>query len=375
MSIYYLFKRICLLGVLLMLGGCLEPFSPPEVNQAKNYLVVDGFLNVGNQPSRIKLSRTQAANQAFAPQPELQAKMRVEGNLGTSFQFSEEGNGTYLLDQQLFNPNEEYRLKITLKDDSQYLSEYVSLNITPPIEKLRWEVAPLNNGIHILLSTRDPSNKTWFYRWQYEETWEYHAKYYSKQEIKNQQIVPREVSVYTCYKTEQPSHILLGATIKQSQDLLKDFPITFVSGSTNKLVIRYTILVTQYALTQKAFEYWTQLQKTTENTGGLFDSPPSQITGNIRCINRADEPVFGFFSATRPEQKRIFINAIDFRTSTDWVPNYRYPYCEPRKITSNELIDEYLKGGSDVITDDGIVTPLCGDCRAQGGVLQRPPFW
>ena len=117
----YLFNRIRLLFILLLLGSCIEPFSPPEVASAKSYLVVDGYLNVANQPSRIKLSRTQPISQAFTPQPELRAKLLVEGSLGSTFQFQEEGNGNYLLDQQrqlsgrAFCHSSRYKLDIPLQ--------------------------------------------------------------------------------------------------------------------------------------------------------------------------------------------------------------------------------------------------------------------
>ena len=385
----YLFKPISQFYLLLLLGSCVEPYSPPEVSQAKTYLVVDGFLNVANQPSRIKLSRTQRVDQAFAPHPELKAKLRVEGKQGASFDFLEEGDGTYSLGQQSFNANEEYRLKITLADGSPYLSDYVPVKITPPIQALKWKVDPTRNGVNITLSTADPSNKTWFYRWQYEETWQYHSTHYSVMEVENQEIVRRKEnnSIYTCYKTQKQPQILLSSSIKQSQDLIKDFPLTFVSGSTNKLTIRYSILVTEFALTQEEFEYWTKLQKTTENTGGLFDAPPSRITGNIQCVNRPDELVFGYFSATRPEQKRIFIDIGDFKHHSDWVPNYRYPICELDSLSYADAL-HYSKSGYIIIGCSGqtfchpnqtkgflVGPPSCADCRDQGGVVEIPSFW
>ena len=51
---YNLFK-FSFFALLLVLDSCIEPFSPPEVNSPDTYLVVDGFLNVGQDTSKIEL--------------------------------------------------------------------------------------------------------------------------------------------------------------------------------------------------------------------------------------------------------------------------------------------------------------------------------
>ena len=44
----YYFLIIVFLASLFTVIGCVEPFSPPEVNSDEGYLVIDGFLNMGS---------------------------------------------------------------------------------------------------------------------------------------------------------------------------------------------------------------------------------------------------------------------------------------------------------------------------------------
>ncbi|MBD0259394.1 MAG: hypothetical protein ICV83_27050, partial [Cytophagales bacterium] len=53
-------RAVALFGLLLpLLGGCLQPFQPPQVGGGRGFLVVDGFLNLGGDTTLIRLSRTQ----------------------------------------------------------------------------------------------------------------------------------------------------------------------------------------------------------------------------------------------------------------------------------------------------------------------------
>jgi hypothetical protein len=364
---------------LLFLVGCIEPFAPPEVANAPSYLVIDGFLNAGTGPSRIQLSRTQRVSDNNLPQPELFAQVSVEGDLGSNFAFTDTGNGIYYLDAQILNPSEQFRLRITTAGGNEYLSEYTQIKVTPKIDSLVWRADPSQNGVQISLNTQDPSNQTRFYRWKYEETWEYRSTYQSLLEVIDGRIQTRKQDIYTCWKTERASNILLNSTIKQSQDILREHPLVFVKGNGQKLLVKYSILVKQYALTQDAFAYWTNLAKTTENTGGLFDPQPSQITGNVRCVNDPEELAFGYFSVTSLEEKRMFISFRDF-DFTHWFPNGRTPACDPPDTvsygdainTSKAILYQLPPPTSDFL----VAPPSCTDCRLQGGgVLERPSFW
>jgi hypothetical protein len=365
----YCFLVIVFLASLFIVIGCVEPFSPPEVNSDEGYLVIDGFLNAGSDTSNIELSHTQNTNAEVPVQTEPGAKVTVEGENGEIYTFTEKGNGSYYLPPYSFNRTQKYRLYIKTSSGGEYLSDYVEVKNTPVIDAVEGRLDTRQDAMVMQVNTHDPTNSTRFYRWKFEETWEYRAAYYSGLERIGKEIVSRKDDINLCWRTVKSSNILLGSTIKLSQDVIKDLPITAVPLSTNKLYIKYSILVKQYGLTQDAFEYWTSLAKTTEGTGSLFDPLPSQVTGNIRSVNNPKELVFGYFSAAVEQKKRIFLT-----------PQLgKYPVCNAPDtltiqdaLTSNAVLLSYYGERSEFILSSG---SSCADCRAQGGVTKMPSFW
>jgi hypothetical protein len=367
----YCFLKISFFALLLLLDGCIEPFSPPEVNSDGKYLVVDGFLNVGSDTTWIGLSHTQSATANEAVLNEMGALVTAEEENGRVFTFTEKGNGSYFLPPQSFTASAKYRLHIKTGNGKEYRSDFVTVRNTPPIDKLDYRYDKGQDGVTMYVNTHDPQNLTRFYRWKFEETWEYRAAFYSGLEVLDKNIISRRGEVNVCWRTIKSGNILLGSTIKLTQDIIKDLPLTTVPVASNKLYIKYSILVKQYGLTQDAFEYWTNLAKTTEGTGSLFDPLPSQVTGNIKCVTDAKELVFGYFSASVEQTKRMFAEP---RLGS-------YPSCPmPDTMTIEEAKES---GGSAVLLHytgtrpDSILfsSSYCADCRAQGGTTIKPSFW
>lgn len=358
---------------LLAVGSCVLPFTPPEVTAADRYLVVDGFLNTGGKDSsRITLTYTQLVSNKSTFAPELRAQVIAEGDKGSTFTFTEIGKGLYRLAPRVFNSAENYRIRIKTVGKKEYLSDFVAPKQTPPIDSVTYRIADDKKSVQINVNTHDPLNKTRFYRWKFEETWEYTMPLYSLYEIKNNAIIDRVENINTCWKTETPSTILLGSTIKLSQDLIRDAPLTNIPTTTNKLLIKYSILVKQFGLTQEGYEYWSALAKTTETTGGLFDSQPSQITGNIKCTTNSQELAFGFFSAGIPQEKRIFLS-LGLGVYNTCNPLDTLSIADAIK-TQSFLLSQYLPEGARV-PEYIVGDPGCGDCRTKGGITKRPIFW
>ncbi|WP_373331463.1 DUF4249 domain-containing protein [Salmonirosea aquatica] len=344
------------------------------MTDAEHYLVVDGSLNTTpGAGSQIKLSRTQNIYEKGGPQPESRAKLTVEGDKGSSFAFAEAVPGVYDLAPTTFRDSEKYRLRIRTSGGREYLSAYVPVVKNPPIDSLTYRVRGAGEGVQIYVNTHDPQDRTRFYRWSYEETWQYSMPLYSVYELVGKDVVYREQSINTCWSSASPTTIVLGTSVKLSKDIIRDQGVTFVPSASGKLQSRYSILVRQYALTQQEYEYWNALSKTTERTGSLFDPQPAEVTGNIRSVGDAGELVFGYFSASNRQEQRLFVTEYLGR------PN---PACEPTDtLTAREILEspdlilsEYYEGNSPVPLYI-MGTPTCSDCRLRGGTNQMPSFW
>ncbi|KAA6437008.1 DUF4249 domain-containing protein [Dyadobacter flavalbus] len=373
----YCLLKVLFFALLLFLDSCIEPFSPPEVSSVENFLVVDGFLNVGTDTSRIELRRTQNVNAEQNPNYETGASISVEAESGESYAFSEAGSGLYLLAPKQYNTAGKYRLRIRTTDQKEYLSEYVSVNVTPAIDSLTYKLDEVQNAMIFYVNTHDPANKTQFYRWKFDETWEYRAAYFSALEVINKKIVTRSQDINQCWGNQKSGGILLGSTVKLSSDVIKDLPLFKVPVPTNKLYIKYSVLVKQYGLSREAFEYWTSLAKTTQGTGSLFDPQPSQVTGNITSTTDSGDLVFGYFSASTETAKRITITPKLGSYPTCMPPDTFDIVCMPISnrqcaLETSALMLSYGGQRSEYLLG---APPSCADCRTQGGTTVRPPFW
>lgn len=361
--------------LLSIINSCIEPFSPPEISGIENNLVVDGFFTVSDT-SRIELRRTQNVNHEIPPRIETGASVAVEDDEGQTYGFSEVGKGIYKCAPQAYNQVRQYRIRIKTAGGQEYLSEFVNVSRTPAIDSLTYKVDQNQNEAVFYINTHDAQNKTQFYRWKFEETWEYAATYYSALEVKNKEVVIRNKNINRCWGNSKSGSILLGSTVRLSEDIIKNQPLVRVPILTNKLYLKYSLLVRQYGLSREAFEYWTDLAKTTQGTGSLFDAQPAQVTGNVKNVNDPKELVFGYFSASTEETKRLTITpklgSFPRCTEPDTLPIACGRFDEPCALNTPQLLLTYWGIRADSVL---VATADCTDCRTAGGTTDRPAFW
>ena len=91
--------------------------------------------------------------------------------------------------------------------------------------------------------------------------------------------------------------------------------------------------VRQLGLTKEAYRYWKQFQDQTQNTGGLADTPPTVLAGNVHNLTNEREVIVGFFTASAVATKRIFLDRSDAQGTPPGLfygLNGRDPLPEPR---------------------------------------------
>jgi hypothetical protein len=298
--------------------GCKKPYNPPAITGNGSYLVVEGVINSGTDSTFIKLSRTVNISSNVTTNPVLNAAVAVESDQNISFPLTETTNGNYISAGLTLDNTRTYRLSIKTSNNEQYYSDFVPVNITPPIDSVGFDIVTVPiTGIQVYANTHDASNTAKYYRWDYDEAWEFYAKYYSGYISNGTAIVPRteDQAITFCYTNDVSSDIVLGSSAKLKQDVIYQTPIVFIASTSEKIEDEYSILLRQYSLTADAYNFWVNLKKNTEQLGSIFDAQPSQVPGNIHCITNLSEPVIGYVSVCTVATKRVFISNRQLRWS------------------------------------------------------------
>jgi len=370
-------RKACYL-LILLLWCCRKPYNPAVVASPASYLVVEGTINTGGDSTIIKLSKTVNLSAKTTSNPVLGATVFIENNQSaTTWPLTSDNRGNYVAVGLSLPSTAKYRLAIKTTDGS-YQSDFVPVISTPPIDSVGYTVS--NGNVNIYVNTHDPINQAIYYRWDYQETWIFHAKYMStiKVDTATESIVTRLPGqyVYYCFGSDASSDILIASTQHLSEDVVYRAPVIQIPLSSEKVEQEYSILVKQYALPGDGYIFYQNLQQNSEDLGSIFAPLPSTINGNIHALsNTATQPV-GYISATNVQSKRIFI-------LESALPNVAtvYPYdCEVDTITSDPVALVLGEGSEKYVllapvkTEWEFSSAQCGDCTVRG-TTQTPSFW
>lgn len=373
----------------IVLFACKEKYISPYVNTIDGYLVVEGNVNNGKDSTVIKLSRSSALDNDTLL-VERGAIVKVEGEDKLIYDLKEIRPGFYHIAQLNLNTARKYRLSILTKSGKKYFSEFVSVKDNPEIDSVNWKVE--KSGVQLYINTHDDFNKTKYYNWEFDETWEFHSTYKSFLQINESMVQGKKLftlayrnlgyysfdsSIYYCWRTEPSKNILIGTTINLSNDVV-NLPIQFIPNDSWKLGVRYSINVKQYSLTKEAYDYLLKMKKNTESTGSIFDAQPSELKGNFYSESDKTETVIGYLNISNIKTKRIFID-------NSQLTNWRYlAQCVLTEIKNDS--DSIRINGTGFIPTDAAKTsitsiisyyagtPNCVDCTVRGTNV-KPTFW
>ena len=307
--------------MIIIIFACKTPYTPTPTTTVTNYLVVEGLINISDS-TYINLSRTVNISAKTTVKPELKATITIESNSGSSYPLKELGNGVYAAAPLNLSAGNQYRLRIKTSSNNTYTSDFVPVNISPAVDSLNWKTT--STGLNIYVNTHDPNNATRYYRWDYNEEWIFHSDYDSYFVSNGVTVNYRDPlkHVYQCFGGDTSHVITLATSSALAKDVINQQLINTIPSNAEKIGLKYSILVKQYALTKDAYDYWTLLQKNTEQLGSIFDAQPSATIGDIHNVNIPTEPVIGYISAGTITQQRIFITKAQL---PNWTPTPAYP--------------------------------------------------
>jgi hypothetical protein len=358
-------SAIALISVCL-LCTCIDPYNP-KLGSYSTLLVVDGLITDSNKSNVIKLSKTYQ-DQNTDPLMITNATVYITDNIGNSNYLKNGGNGIYKTDSLEFKgvSGRTYVLHIQA-DGSDYESEPCLMEGVPEIDRIYFEKDEelVNNGtqtqqgIKIYLDSKNSDNNQ-FFRWEFDETWKFKIPFPKKF---NFNIADSSVTVVPdvkefCWKSRKSDEILINSINSGQSHTVKKEPLFFIaSDQSDRLLIQYSILVKQYSISEKEYNFWNNLKQLNEIGGDIFSRQPFIVTSNIRNVNNPGERVMGYFQVSAVTQKRKNI------TKNDLV-NFHLP---PFRNTCVELVKEpkdYPNGfGQPPTTWAQLYTIFCGSSK------------
>lgn len=311
-------KRLRFYLLFFIIAGCIEPFEF-VIHQSSPGLVIEAMISDKSfdetlaYPSdgryfTVKLTLTGDVKNT-RPVAVEGAVVELMTNNGGVWRYTEDTGGLYvLLDKGIkAYPDVEYKLRVSLRDEHIYESEWASLPRVSPspmgeisfsevskdmfvMEDLKWvvrSIAGVETRIHVPVNN---TGETIHYRWTFEPIWIYKAPLASSVE-----------PGYICWATD-PNYL---NTFQLQSDRIGGYEkelFFFRTIRNERIYEMLSVLVMQYAMTSEYFNFWEGMKRRNEGSK-LNDIPPFNLDTNYFSTT-GGPPVSGFFGVVKEDARR-----------------------------------------------------------------------
>ena len=293
MKDYIPISTILILGLILILIACIDPFET-EVEAGEKRLVVEGHITTAKGPYQVVLSYSGNYSQLVDGISEFisGAYVCIHEDQGDCSELFEVSPGVYRTWDESFQGDlgKAYHLEIILPNGKQYLSEPEKMLKPPEISEIYYEYQPgtnlLSKGFYVYIDVNDPADQVNFYKWEtvswYLYSWDPCWK---------------RINDFSPFNIESDKNINGN---KIARRLVKIAPYNS----------RFPYVVTTYqlGLSEGAYQYLKNVNDQLNLSGSIFDPPPSFIRGNIINEEDPDEIVLGYFYAAGTSKLEVAID-------------------------------------------------------------------
>lgn len=295
------------LATVLLLSGCLSPVDIP-VDNIGDKLVVFGQVSTIPDQNFIQLGRTASTDRL--PVPLSGATVQLYDDAGNFHNYSEDtfNPGRYLLQNFSGIGTSSYHIQIVTPEGSTYVSESERMpasagEVTARYDFIREEYTDAEGIVTLQpfmkIYVNASVNELSFVKWSTEE-----AFLLSPTDFPD----PFGSVPPPCFVVQNadPQRIALFNGEEVKADLIDNLLIgsRLVDWS---FIEKHYFTIYQSSLTKEAYEYWRKVDILANQVGSIFDTPPAEITGNIRNVNDVSEKVYGYFQASNQVFNRIYL--------------------------------------------------------------------
>ena len=407
-------KSIFTLFVVFTFCTCIDPYTPKLTGYA-SLLVVDGLITDANTSYTVSLSRT-FQEQNSGSYSINNATVSISDDSGNTTFLNNQGNGIYKTDSTEFKGivGRTYVLNVLTNAGESYESELCLMQAVPDIDSVYFakdqqftnNQTQLQDGVMVYLDSRQ-GDKNQYLRWDFEEVWKFKIPY---PKTFNYVLNPddpnlpffspvnaKDVKEF-CWKSRKSDEILIYSDYSGLGGTIKKEPIYFIpSDKSDRLSMQYSILVKQYSISKKEFDFWNNLKQVNVAGGDIFAKQPFTVISNIHNINNPKERVLGYFQVSAVKQKRSYLTFGQFADMG--LPYYHstcerfvkepldYPNacCQPPptwddlytifcRNSDYYFIEPLFNPGTFELVKMVFARPECANCELTG-TQKRPDFW
>ncbi|GAB3226508.1 DUF4249 domain-containing protein [Spirosoma arcticum] len=348
MRSFVLLLFICV-GASLVPLSCVDPLELP-LRGSNDIIVVDGTITNLAEPQIIRLNRSKAdpLTGRFGTLPITKATVEVVVDSAQVVVAHETVDGSYQLPSDFKGlVSHAYQLRFTLSDGTRYTSNQQVIPAVPPVGKVYAQFNPKSlseplsgfytAGHDVLIDTKDPADQHNYYRWDWtlyeKQKWcrTCNQGVYSVNNIlphtyiSSYYFVSGNDSYENCFtplpgkRDYDAPHVPAGDWYydyncrTQCWEILHNYAVNLFDDlySNGGLILKRKVAeipfyqrsaclvdIRQSSLTKDAYRYYQLFQQQTQNTGGLADTPPTALAGNVRNVSADGQPAVGYFTAS-----------------------------------------------------------------------------
>ncbi|RIV46973.1 DUF4249 domain-containing protein [Flagellimonas pelagia] len=341
------------------------------------------------------------------------ATVRVLGENGVEYQFTEGSEGIYLSNQPFaLQMGIGYILEIQTSNGREYVSDPLVVQGKSKFTNVYAEKAISNSGeegIAIYVDSEPQEGNTEYYRYAYEETYKIVAPYWRPVDFEltgydntvfpplfNLDVVERQIQNEICYNTVSSTTIDQFSTAGSPESEVSKHMVRFIGKDNFIISHRYSILVQQQVQSADAYSFYKTLKSFSQSDNIFSQIQPGALYANVHRKDGTNENVLGYAEAVGVSDQRLFLNFDDFFPGEQLPPfvfdcNFQSAklYNEPTQDPCPQGLLERINAG--IVSyyspyDESLVPnascpgpyvflpKICGDCTLLGSNI-KPDFW
>jgi len=376
---------ITILLVVIIAPSCIEPFTP-ETTDYKEMLLIEGLITDNPLvPAKVTISRTVPLDRNLRRSDWLESGtiVSVLCDDGNVYPFTETSTGIYenIDDTLELEPVKLYKLIVQTAAGEIFESDFESYKPSPPIDSITYTPEEVKTsdmdtrveGLQFYANSKSLDGESLYLRWILDATYNYAVPLISDfiwngsslDEFQNHDYI-------VCWKDVNISGIYIGNSYGHTQNRVANAPLNFVSQIGDQLMIKYSLHAIQLSISESSYRFWYDLNKLINEAGGLYETQPFRLKGNIHCTSDPDVNVAGVFEVAGVSELRVFaprptefiVFSTDCPMDTVGVESFPLSDLEPGSYITQPVLGVYMTGESH-----------CYICTLRGGTLDRPPFW